>query len=91
MKGLIEKYNINENELSKILTSTTEYACLKDATGHWVDANEAMHQLFDVEQGELIGKTDQELVTMLPHFKEIFEDCIVSDEETWTKEGRNRV
>ena len=85
MKGLIEKYNINENELSKILTSITEYACLKDAAGHWVDANEAMHQLFDVEHGELIGKTDQELVTMLPHFKEIFEDCIGSDEETWTK------
>ena len=85
MKGLIEKYNISENELSKILTSITEYACLKDAAGHWVDANEAMHHLFDVKQGELIGKTDQELVTMLPHFKEIFEDCIVSDEETWTK------
>ena len=87
MKGLIEKYNINENELSKILTSTTEYACLKDATGHWVDANEAMHHLFDVKQGELIGKTDQELVTMLPQFKEIFEDCIVSDEETWKKKA----
>jgi diguanylate cyclase (GGDEF)-like protein/PAS domain S-box-containing protein len=87
MKGLIEKYNISENELSKILTSTTEYACLKDAAGHWVDANEAIHHLFDVKQGDLIGKNDQELVTMLPQFKEIFEDCIVSDEETWKKKA----
>lgn len=85
MKGLIEKYNINENELSKILTSTTEYACLKDAAGYWVDANEAIHDLFDVKKGELIGKSDHELVNMLPRFKEIFENGIVSDEETWEK------
>ncbi|WP_428911654.1 EAL domain-containing protein [Niallia sp. Krafla_26] len=85
MKGLIEKYKINENELSKILTAIMEYACLKDGDGYWVDANEAIHHLLDMPLGELIGKKDQELAKRLPRFKEIFEDCIVSDEETWSK------
>lgn len=85
MKGLIEKYKIDENELSNILTSITDFACLKDGTGQWVDVNQAVHRLFDVQKEELIGKSDQELAKMLPQFKDIFEDCIISDEETWEK------
>lgn len=85
MEGLIEKYHIDVKDLSKILTSIAEFVCLKAAAGRWIDGNEAIHHLFNVKQGKLIGKNDQELAVMLPRFKEIFESCIVSDEEAWKK------
>lgn len=63
----IEKKLAEKNEQLQILINTSpDLICFKDAKGRWLLANQAMIDLFGVQQEDLIGKRDNELPWISP-------------------------
>ena len=63
----IEKKLAEKNEQLQILINTSpDLICFKDAQGRWLLANQAMTDLFGIQQEDLVGKRDNELPWISP-------------------------
>ena len=87
-KQTTEALQINEERLRTLINSTPDIICFKDGQGRWLEANDAILELFALTDVDYYNKTDSELAAFTaPLYKEAFLDCEVSDEKTWQKKS----
>lgn len=79
-----------EEILRTLINATPDIICFKDGHGRWVQANNAILELFDLHKKSYLHQTDEELIALSPQFKEAFESCIVSDDLCWQKQTMTR-
>jgi two-component system, sporulation sensor kinase A len=72
-----------ENQLSTLLHSLPDFVCFKDGEGRWLKVNQFGRQLYNLQDIDYIGKTDRDLGKVVPFFKEAFDYCADSDEQSW--------
>lgn len=72
-----------KNQLSTLLHSLPDFVCFKDGEGRWLKVNQFGRHLYNLEDIDYIGKTDRELGELVPFFKDAFDYCVDSDEESW--------
>jgi PAS domain S-box-containing protein len=69
----VEKMLAEKNEQLRILINTSpDLICFKDEEGKWLLANQAMLDLFSVQQEDLVGKRDDELPWISPFHNHTF-------------------
>lgn len=76
----------SEERLRTLINATPDIVCFKDASGKWLEANEAMLQTFELTQAEYRGKTDLELSKLNDFYREEFCNCHQTDEMAWNRE-----
>ncbi|WP_229596217.1 ATP-binding protein [Rossellomorea vietnamensis] len=79
-----------ENQLSTLLHSLPDFVCFKDGEGRWLKVNQFGRRLYNLEDIDYVGKTDRDLGELVPFFKDAFDYCIDSDEESWKAEQVTR-
>jgi two-component system, sporulation sensor kinase A len=85
-KKLLEE----ENQLSTLLHALPDFVCFKDGDGRWLKVNQFGRKLYNLEDIDYVGKTDRDLGKLVPFFKDAFDYCIDSDEESWKAEQITR-
>ncbi|WP_227521454.1 MULTISPECIES: ATP-binding protein [Bacillus] len=79
-----------EQELSTLINSMPDFVCFKDGEGRWIRANDYGLSLYELDKVDYVGKKDNELATYTPYFKEAFEYCAKTDEQTWRSKKLTR-
>lgn len=85
MNCLVEDFKNKEHLLVEVLTSIMDIVYLKDAHGHWIEANDYVQNLFRFAQIQWLGKKDHELASLMPQYKDFFIKVSRSDEKAWEK------
>ncbi|MHB8989405.1 MAG: EAL domain-containing protein [Desulfobulbia bacterium] len=72
-----------EERLRSLLDAMPDIVCFKDGTGRWLEANKADLELFRLTGVAYQGKTDAELASFSPFYRDAFLACQESDEQAW--------
>ena len=77
--------DIQESELRirTLLNALPDIVCFKDGEGRWLEANDNILKLYQLENVDYRGKRDSELTTFSPFYKDVFSDCEKTDDMTW--------
>ncbi|MDX8360543.1 ATP-binding protein [Cytobacillus sp. IB215316] len=78
-----KKAEEDENQLSLLINSMPDFVCFKDGDGRWLKVNDFGRDLYHLNEVDYIGKTDADLGVINPFFKEAFDECLKSDNDTW--------
>ncbi|WP_250886592.1 ATP-binding protein [Bacillus sp. SM2101] len=78
-----KKAEEDENQLSLLINSMPDFVCFKDGEGRWLKVNDFGRDLYHLNEVNYIGKTDADLGVINPFFKEAFDECLKSDNDTW--------
>ncbi|MBN1957418.1 MAG: PAS domain S-box protein [Desulfuromonadales bacterium] len=83
-RKLAEETLSRTEELQRtLLNSTPDIICFKDGHGHWLLANQADLELFQLTGVDYQGKTDVELAPYSPFYAKAFMTCKATDEKAW--------
>lgn len=85
IRNLFVDMEEEELKMTALIQSMPDFVCFKDGKGRWIRTNDFGLELYQLEETQYIGKTDGELGEANPFFKEAFDYCVISDEETWQK------
>jgi diguanylate cyclase (GGDEF)-like protein/PAS domain S-box-containing protein len=81
----------SEEVLRTLINASPDIICFKDGQGRWLEANQAMLKLFQLEGVEYQGKTDAELIQLTPSFyRKAFITCEASDHQAWQTGTQSR-
>jgi PAS domain S-box-containing protein len=70
--------------MNALINASPDFICFKDGKGRWLIANEAALKLFSLEKVDYFNKTDAELAELVRDcYKEVFGNCIKTNEEAW--------
>ncbi|WP_052947726.1 EAL domain-containing protein [Aneurinibacillus tyrosinisolvens] len=70
-------------QLSTLINEMPDFICIKDGEGRWLETNQFSLQLFQLEHVSYQGKTDTELISYSPFFREALLFCEESDKKVW--------
>ncbi|WP_457574004.1 PAS domain S-box protein [Desulfolithobacter sp.] len=80
----LEERSKKQTKLLEIIVNTTpDIICLKDGEGRWLLANQPDLELFELTEVAYQGKTDADLASFSPSFRDAFLTCMESDEAAW--------
>ncbi len=85
LREMMETYQKTSLQLRSLINAMPDIVCFKDARGKWLEANQAMLELFELEEADYLGKTDAELAEINSFYKEALLTCQNSDIEAWEK------
>ena len=88
--GALKEMQEREQELSTLINSMPDFVCFKDGNGRWIRTNDYGLALYQLERVDYVGKKDYELAEFSPFFKDAFEYCAKTDEETWQSKKLTR-
>lgn len=74
-----------EELLRTLINSTPDIICFKDGESRWLKANEAILNLFNLDEVDYRMKTDTDLSVYSPIHESAHESCMISDEICWQK------
>lgn len=80
----------SEESLRILINSTPDVIQFKDGKGKWIEANEAMLNLFEVDKKNYKGKNDAELSAESDFFKDVLILCGETDEIAWKSKKSTR-
>ena len=83
LREMMETYQKTSLQLRSLINAMPDIVCFKDASGKWLEANQAMLELFELEEADYLGKTDAELAEINSFYKEALLTCQNSDIEAW--------
>ncbi|WP_133376938.1 ATP-binding protein [Jeotgalibacillus sp. S-D1] len=83
VKNLFVEMEEEELKMTALIQSMPDFVCFKDGEGRWIRTNDFGLELYELEENQYIGKTDRQLGELNPFFKDAFDYCATSDEETW--------
>ncbi|MEG4574901.1 PAS domain S-box protein [Microcoleus sp. N3A4] len=77
---------LRENSyLNSLMNAMPDIVCFKDDEGRWLEANQAILEVFDLEKIDYRGLKDSQLGELSSFYREALEACEVSDREAWEK------
>jgi PAS domain S-box-containing protein len=81
----------NEQRLRTLINSTPDFICFKDGHNRWLEANQALIDLFALANVEYRGKTNAELVEFTePVFRASLLACESTDQLAWQANSVSR-
>jgi diguanylate cyclase (GGDEF)-like protein/PAS domain S-box-containing protein len=85
MGDLMKKKELEENrqQLSALINEMPDFICFKDGEGRWLQTNQFSLQLFQLEHVPYRGKTDTEMASYSPFFRDALLYCEESDNKVW--------
>lgn len=90
-RALIElELALSEHRLRTLINATPDIICFKDGEGHWLTANQADIELFELTGVDYVGKTDRELAEYSDFYHDAFLACEETDEISWQMGGLSR-
>ncbi len=75
----------SEERLRTLINSTPDIVCFRDGEGHWLEANDAELELFDLKGASYKGKKAAELAEFSEFYREALLDCETTDELAFQK------
>ncbi|RQH24282.1 PAS domain S-box protein [Okeania hirsuta] len=90
LQELVEKYQKTSLQLRTLINAMPDIVCFKDGKGQWLEANQSMLELFEIEKVDYRGKSDIELGEISSFYREAFLSCHHSDREAWKKRTLSR-
>ncbi|NTW25173.1 MAG: PAS domain S-box protein, partial [Lentimicrobium sp.] len=82
----------NEEKLKILINATPDIICFKDAEGRWLQANDGILKIYELENVDYVGKTDKELADFTANiYKDGFRQCSTTDEQAWLSGALSRV
>jgi diguanylate cyclase (GGDEF)-like protein/PAS domain S-box-containing protein len=81
----------SESNLRSLINATPDFVYLKDTEGRWIEANDYMTKLFQLENISFKGKNSKELAEISAVYREIQPNCVKSDKAAWEKGQMIRV
>jgi len=79
-----------ENSLKVLINSTPDVILFKDGEGKWIEANDSILELFEVDRNNYKGKNDKELSSVADFFKKALLVCGETDELAWKNKQLTR-
>lgn len=80
-----------EERLRVLINSTPDIICFKDAGGRWLQANDSILQLYNLQGVDYRFKSEPELAEFTHEiYKDAFRNCGSSDEAAWQTGGLSR-
>ena len=76
--------------LDSLINAMPDIVCFKDGEGRWLEANQAMLELFELDEADYRGLKDRELGELSNFYLEALVICEGSDREAWTKKVLSR-
>ncbi|WP_051319657.1 MULTISPECIES: PAS domain S-box protein [Planktothrix] len=79
----------SSERLKTLINAMPDLVCFKDASGRWLEANQATLELFQIQTLDYQGKSDPELVELVGqiHGKNFYRNALInfqkSDQEVW--------
>ena len=86
-KAAEEKATEGALQLRTLINAMPDIVCFKDGQGRWQEANDYIRELFLISDVDYRGKTDLELASFSPFYRETLESCDASDKEAWQAGG----
>lgn len=81
----------SEEVLRTLINASPDIICFKDGQGRWLEANQAMLKIFQLEGVNYRGKNGSELAQLIhPIYQEVFLACESSDNLAWQSTVPNR-
>jgi len=81
----------SEEMLRVLINADPDIVCFKDGEGRWIEANDAILELFRLKGVDFRGRRDSELADFTdPIYREAFLACERTDEAAWKKGGISR-
>ncbi|MEG4444672.1 PAS domain S-box protein [Microcoleus sp. AT9_B5] len=71
--------------LDLLMNAMPDIVCFKDGEGRWQEANQAILEVFELEQIDYRGLKDFQLGELSSFYREALQACEVSDREAWEK------
>ncbi|NEP80583.1 MAG: PAS domain S-box protein [Okeania sp. SIO3C4] len=90
LQELVETYQKTSLQLRTLINAMPDIVCFKDGTGQWLEANQSMLELFEIEKVDYRGKSDIELGEISSFYREAFLSCHHSDREAWKNKTLSR-
>jgi len=82
----------SEEKLKILINATPDIICFKDAEGRWLQANDGILKVYELENVDYVGKTDKELSSFTASiYKDGFRQCSDTDEQAWLSGQLSRV
>lgn len=81
----------SELKLRTLINTIPDIICFKDGDGRWLEANDNMLKLFNLEDIDYHYKTDLDLAEIDEFFSSSFKNCHKSDGSTWQQGVPSRV
>ncbi|NOU71111.1 EAL domain-containing protein [Paenibacillus sp. LMG 31458] len=78
-----KKLKISEQNLLTLIHTMPDIVVFKDGKGRWVEANNTVLQLFELEQDTYKGKTNSDFQKTNEFHREMFITCEETDQEAW--------
>ncbi|HLO48396.1 MAG TPA: PAS domain S-box protein [Kamptonema sp.] len=76
--------------LDSLINAMPDIVCFKDGEGRWLEANQAMLELFELDRADYCGLKDSELGELSSFYREAFLICESTDREAWIKKTLSR-
>lgn len=73
----------SEEQLRTLINAMPDIVCFKDGQGRWLEANDAILQLFELEGLNYLGQTDSDLANLSGFYRDAFLGCERTDEAAW--------
>ncbi len=75
----------SEEQLRTLINATPDIICFKDGEGRWLEANQAILELFQLEGVKYRGLKDSQLANVNSFYREAFLTFERTDETAWQK------
>lgn len=75
----------SEALLRALINGTPDVICFRDAEGRWLEANEAILQLFGLDSEAYKGKNIEEIAAESALYEKTHKKCRETEEKTWKK------
>ncbi|WP_075619105.1 ATP-binding protein [Paenisporosarcina indica] len=92
IKSLSHSKQIEEEKekLTLLIDTMPDFVSFKDGDGKWLQINKFGAQLFELENVDYKGKTDEEVAKYTDFYHDSLIYCIDTDEEAWKEGGVSR-
>ncbi len=81
----VEAARRENSYLDLLMNAMPDIVCFKDGEGRWLEANQAILEVFDLEKIDYRGLKDFQLGELSSFYREALQACEVSDREAWAK------
>lgn len=86
LRDLVETFHGTSLQLRTLINAMPDIVCFKDGAGRWLEANQAMLQLFELDQVDYRGKTDAQLAALSHFYRDSLFHCLRTDQDAWSQE-----
>ncbi|HAN76052.1 MAG TPA: PAS domain-containing sensor histidine kinase [Planktothrix sp. UBA8407] len=88
-KRVEEAWRESSERLKTLINAMPDLVCFKDGSGRWLEANQAILELFQLKTLDYQGKSDPELAELVEQvygqtlYRNVLINCQQSDQEAW--------